>query len=63
MKNTSVNHVINISNIDAEDVLSYKIKEHNNANTTFYNPSQLENKSDEELIRCDKFDFKAVPKN
>ena len=53
---------ISVSVVDEEDVLKDKINEHDNANTTFYNHSQLENKSDEELIKCDKCDFKAGQK-
>ena len=36
---------ISVSVVDEEDVVRDEINELDNANTTFYNPSQLENKS------------------
>ena len=57
----TINAVENISAsaVDEEVVVIEEINENDNANTTFNNPSQLEDESDEELIKCDKCDYRT----
>ena len=52
---------ISASAVDEEALVidRAEINENDNATTTFYNPSQLENKPGDKMIKCDKCDYKA----
>ena len=52
---------ISASAVDDEVVVidREEINENDNANATFNNPSQLEDEPDEELIKCDKCDYRT----
>ena len=52
---------IGASGFDEEGVVidREEMNDNDNANSTFYNPSQLENESGEDMIKCDKCDYKT----